>query len=88
MPTEQLSAWRKFVAEMPWLCESDRAIVELACRLRAAIESGKPVASGELTLYRQTLAQLGGTPADRHRVTIWPTIDEEEPSERNGYFAS
>jgi hypothetical protein len=90
LPPEQLSAWRQFVKEMPWLCESDRSILEVACVLRAELESGKGFGSGRLSLLRQVLAQMGGTPADRHRVTIWPDDGDEDAAQppRKGYFAS
>lgn len=81
-----LSAFNKFKAEMPWLCESDRSFVELACALRTEFETNGDMHNARMGLYRQVLSQLGGTPADRHRVSIWPDAGQFDRSEAGQYF--
>jgi hypothetical protein len=60
-------AWFSFVSELPWLAESDRAILEIACHVRGRLIAGDDVGAAYLTLLRQTLSALGATPADRSR---------------------
>lgn len=61
-------AWYSFVAELPWLAESDRAMLEVASLLRGRMLSGEDMPINALTLLRQCLQTLGATPADRSRV--------------------
>jgi hypothetical protein len=61
-------AWFAFKSELPWLGESDRAIMEIACHVRGKLINGADMTAAELTLLRQTLSTLGATPADRSRI--------------------
>ena len=70
----QRKAWATFADEMPWLGASDRALVEVASRLRVLItEPDAPMAG--FAQLRMCLSSMGGTPADRSRV---PPGDEPE----------
>ena len=74
-------AFELFKAELPWLQESDRVIVELASSLRGRLMDPAGViglqAAQEL---RRCLAQLGATPADRSKVTL-PDEGKEDPED-------
>lgn len=61
-------AWFAFVSELPWLAESDRAILELASHIRGRLMEGEDLGINYLTGLRQILSTLGATPADRSRV--------------------
>ncbi len=69
-------AWVLFEAELPWLHRSHRAIVHLACVLRAKIEAGID-GINHLQVYSATLSKLGATPADESRVG-WHEDDDED----------
>lgn len=81
MTESQARMWNTFVAEMPWLNGSHRAIVEIAATIRAALADGAEVGVTRLNLLRQCLGQLGATPADASKVTM-PDADDADPDER------
>lgn len=83
-PSEHLNelerkTWREFVRECPWLKESDRALMEIACRLRALLRLGlfdmKTVAQ-----LRSCLNAMGVTPVLRERFAT-PDGENEDPGE-------
>jgi hypothetical protein len=76
-------AWFAFKSEVPWLAESDRAIMEVACHVRGRLIGGDDVGAAYLTLFRQTLSALGATPADRSRIT---TAEEPADDPLDGFF--
>jgi hypothetical protein len=61
-------AWFAFQSELPWLSESDRGVMELACHIRGKLMAGEDPSPAYLTLLRQSLQTMGATPADRSRV--------------------
>ena len=78
-PSRQLSddekrCWESFKIELPHLCEADRAIVEMACELRAKQRRGE-LNQFSLGQYRSILVQLGGSPVSRKNVKVLPTDD-------------
>lgn len=77
----QASMWEGFKRELPWLTESDRAVVEIASALRAQFKL-KPLDMGanKLNLLRLCLAQLGATPADRSKIGVGDG-DEKDPDD-------
>ena len=79
----QKRMWAAFKKELPWLAESDRAVMEIACVLRAALYNGEEVGVSKLNLLRLLLAQLGATPADRSKISA-PAKEDDDPTE--GYF--
>lgn len=84
----QLLQWNLFVRELPWLAESDRAVLEMACALRAEfVEKEGDMHNSRLNLLRQVLACLGADPVDRNRIAIMPSDDEDEAKPRKSYFA-
>jgi hypothetical protein len=81
----QRTAWEAFKLEIPWLAESDRAILEGACVLRARAFSGDELSVPALTALRQYLSVLGATPADRTRIVV--AEDGQDVSDPTaGYF--
>ena len=87
LPAAQKQQWDLFVRELPWLAESDRAILEVACSLRARfVESEGVLHPSVLNLFKQVLATLGADPVNRNRVAILP-IDDDDRTTSNGYFS-
>lgn len=80
----QASMWEGFKAELPWLTESDRAVMEIASVLRAQLKL-QPLDMGvsKLNLLRLCLAQLGATPADRSKIAGG---DDEETDPDDRFF--
>jgi hypothetical protein len=74
------AAWFAFASEIPWLAESDRSILELACHIRGRLMSGEDVGANHLTLLRQCLSTMGATPADRSRVSTVPEEPNDDPA--------
>jgi hypothetical protein len=75
-------AWEAFDDELPWLNRSHRCIVGIASVARAELAAGC-ADTRMLNLLRQTLGQLGATPADSSKITI-PTDEIADPSDK--YF--
>jgi hypothetical protein len=75
---DERESWLRFTAEIPWLVESDRALVEVASALRSRLDSRDGVGLNHLQIYSAILSKLGATPADRSRVTI---PDQGQPDE-------
>ena len=63
-------AWEMFQKELPWLMESDRVIVEIACSIRGGMIDGRLVGYQALTLLKQCAGQMGATPADRSKIMV------------------
>ena len=76
-------AWEGFKAELPWLAESDRAMVEIASLVRGRILSGTDVGVTAMSMLQSVLSKLGGSPADRSKVTV-----PDEPSEEDEFFGA
>tara|TARA_R110002072_G_scaffold100778_4_gene222018 strand:- start:1524 stop:1904 length:381 start_codon:yes stop_codon:yes gene_type:complete len=77
-------AWKAFKKEYPWLQESDRAHLEIACSLRARLLEGKDVGIAALNGLRSCIAQMGGNPVDRSKVMVEDEKDKENAIE--AYF--
>jgi hypothetical protein len=71
----QAAAWREFTGELPWLNRSHRAIVEIACVVRARLQGGEEVGTKAMSLLRLCLSSMGATPVDASKVS-W-AVDEE-----------
>jgi hypothetical protein len=69
MADAQAIAWHEFEAEQPWLNRSHRALVEIACNVRARLTSGQDVGTKALSLLRLCLSSMGATPADASKVS-------------------
>ncbi|WP_193760668.1 hypothetical protein [Bradyrhizobium yuanmingense] len=73
----QAAAWREFAGELPWLNRSHRALLEIACTVRARVQSGAEVGTKALSLLRLCLSSLGATPADASKVS-WAAKEPED----------
>jgi hypothetical protein len=60
--------WYMFRDEIPWLTRADRAVLEVATRLRTRMMYDNPTLQ-VMSLLRQCLSYLGATPADRGRIS-------------------
>lgn len=68
-----------FTAELPWLVESDRLMIEIAATLRAPLIADKGTVINNTPVYLTILSKLGSTPADRSRIR--PLMDPEDEGE-------
>jgi hypothetical protein len=84
MNAGQVAAWKQFQAELGWLNHSHRALVEIACAVRARINAGEDVGVHALNLLRQCLGQMGATPADSSKISAPDEEGEEDPADK--YF--
>ncbi|MCT8160649.1 hypothetical protein [Pseudoruegeria sp. SHC-113] len=75
----QRDAWLELADELPWLTKSDRHILAIAARLQAAIIEDPAAPIGAFNQLRLCLASMGGTPADRSKVST-PREDEPDPA--------
>jgi hypothetical protein len=73
-------AWERFRAELPWLKESHRSLMEIASYLRGRQLEGTADLKS-LQELRRCLGQLGATPADESKVTT-PDGEEEDPEDK------
>lgn len=82
---KQKKVWVQFQAELPWLVEADRALVELACITRAQIEGGgDQVTAALMREHRQQLSSMGATSVTRSNVPKPSTPDEDDPFAKFG----
>ena len=78
---EQRAAWEAFADEMPWLAKSDRVVVEVASRLRAAMETDPLFPMAGYAQLRMCISSMGGTPADRTKVSAPDDDKETDPTD-------
>ena len=71
-------AWEGFKRELPWLLESDRALVEVASSVRGRLLSGEDVGVTALSMLQSILSKMGATPADRSRIDIAEGEEDDE----------
>lgn len=71
-------AWEGFKRELPWLMESDRAVLEVCAQVRGLLLSGGDVGVTKLSMYQSMLSKLGATPADRTRISAPDDSDEDD----------
>ena len=71
--------WNEIQAEVPALVltSADRTLVEIVCRLKFKLRTGK-IHGGELSVLASCLTRMGLTPADRSRISI--PKQEEDPN--------
>jgi hypothetical protein len=81
LDADQKKVWCLFRAEIPWLTEADRGLVEIATRLRSRMmHDGWEPSVAMLNLLRSCIGQMGGTPVDRSRIKVAdePPADAQE----------
>lgn len=74
-----VEAWQSFKSELPWLMESDRAIVEVCSIVRGRMMAGELMSAAAFSLLCIGLGKLGATPADRSKISV--PDDGDEPDE-------
>jgi hypothetical protein len=77
LDADQKKVWELFGTEFPWLAASDRALVELASRLRCRMLYEKDPPLGCLALLRRCISGLGGSPADRSRIAAPAGVEDD-----------
>jgi len=83
MSADQAAAWELFRAEYPWLQRSDRCLVEIATILRARVLAGEDIGAAGLNQLRLCVGAMGGSPADRAKVTM---VEEPDEDPLEAYF--
>ena len=73
-----VTAWESFKKELPWLAESDRALVEIAAAVRGRLLAGEDVGTTALSMLQSILSKMGATPADRTKVSAPDDEGEED----------
>lgn len=82
-PSQHLDAngrrvFEAFKRELPWLRESDRALLEVAVCLRSRVYADPSAPAATLRALAAVLTKLGATPTDRSRVAMQMTDDEPD----------
>lgn len=81
MTPEQRAAWVEFAAELPWLNSSHRAILQVACVLRARMNENAEIGVNALQTYSAVLSKLAATPVDETKVSM-ADDEDEDPADR------
>lgn len=76
-------AWHEFADELPWLNSSHRALLQLACRLRARLNNDPDMGVNAMQAYSAILSKLAATPVDETKVNYGDEADQD-PADR--YF--
>jgi hypothetical protein len=83
MSAELIALWEQFSADFPWLQRSDRYLLALTVLLWAKVAAGEEVSTSDRNQLRLCLSSMGGTPADRSKVTV---AEKEESDPTDVYF--
>lgn len=83
MTDHEQNAWHEFASELPWLNSSHRALLQVACRLRARLNTDPDMGVNALQAYSAVLSKLAATPVDATKVSM-PDGDDDDPTD--GYF--
>lgn len=81
MTPDQREAWEEFRAELPWLNSAHRALLQLACVLRARLNTDPDMGVNALSAYSSILSKLAATPVDETKVG-GSDGEEEDPADR------
>ena len=81
MSDAEQDAWHEFAAELPWLNSSHRALLQVACRLRARLNTDPDMGVNALQAYSAVLSKLAATPVDETKVSM-PDGDESDPTDK------
>lgn len=84
MTDVQKECWQAFKEELPWLNSSHRALLQVACLLRARVEENPDVGVDALKAYSAVLSKLAATPVDETKISQGAE-EEEDPSD--AFFA-
>lgn len=81
MTPGQQEAWEEFRDELPWLNSSHRALLQLACVLRARLNEDPEMGVNALSAYSSILSKLAATPVDETKVSV-PDGEDEDPADK------
>lgn len=81
MTEQQREAWDQFQDELPWLNGSHRALLEVACHVRARLAQDEEVGINVLQTYSSILSKLAATPVDETKVA-YAGDGDEDPTDR------
>lgn len=81
MTDAEQSAWHEFSAELPWLNSSHRALLHLACRLRARLNTDPDMGVSAMQAYSAILSKLAATPIDETKVSA-PDGEDQDPADK------
>jgi hypothetical protein len=81
MTVGQAAAWKEFASELPWLNGAHRALLQVACVLRARLNEDPDMGVNAITTYSAVLSKLAATPVDETKVSV-PDGEEEDPADR------
>jgi hypothetical protein len=79
MTDSQKVAWAEFQKELPWLNSSHRALLQVACVLRARLNDDPDMGVNAIATYSAVLSKLAATPVDETKVSV-PDGEEEDPA--------
>lgn len=68
MGEAEQAAWHEFAGELPWLNFGHRALLQLACRLRARLNTDPDMGVNAMQAYSAILSKLAATPVDETKV--------------------
>lgn len=78
--------WFRFVMSWPWLTDADRTALTALCRATAIVEDPNEIPKiGVMNVQRMLLAEFGGTPSSRSKVTV-PQGDEPKEGDPFAQF--
>lgn len=83
MTEAEQAAWFEFANELPWLNSSHRALLQLACRLRARLNTDPDMGVNAMQAYSAVLSKLAATPVDETKVSHG---DEAEADPADQFF--
>lgn len=81
MTDDQKVAWQEFADELPWLTASHRALLQVACLLRARMNADPEIGVTALSAYSAILSKLAATPVDDTKVALGGE-EETDPSDQ------
>ena len=73
-----LTAWKEFAKDYPWLNDSHRTHLVIACSIYGRVIADQDVGVQALNLLRQCVGQMGGNPADATKISVQNDEDEDE----------
>lgn len=74
-------AWEMLRASIPWLNSSHSGIVSIAATVMGRMVAGQDVGIQSMNLLRQSLGQMGATPADAGRVGLPDAPTPPDPAD-------
>lgn len=81
MTDSQKEAWYSLRQDLPWLKNSHRVMVRLACHWIAKLDDGADLGINAATALSSLLSKLGASPVDESRVNHGDNGDKD-PEDR------